>query len=238
MINNAFYDELGDGWLLRSDHPIALLRAENNVRIPWIEKRLAESTKLLDIGCGAGLLANRLALRGHQVVGVDLSETTLEVARRTDATQSVKYIQANAYSLPFETDSFDAVCAMDVLEHVEAPECLLAEAARVLRPGGTFFFHTFNRNWLSYLVVIKGVEWCVKNAPRNMHVYPLFIKPQELEDRCADYKLNVVELRGFAPKLLTRAFWKMVWKREVPQGFTFKFTRSLATGYCGIATKE
>lgn len=240
MINNGFYDELGDEWLTRNDHPIGLLRAENAVRVPWVAKeirqRLKKKARVLDVGCGAGLLANQLA-EHHEVTGVDLSAKSLEIARKTDPTKSVEYLEANAYALPFENGSFDVVCAMDLLEHVEAPECVLAEASRVLRPGGLFFFHTFNRNWLSYLVVIKGVEWCVKNAPKNMHVYPLFIKPQELKERCWDYSLDVVELKGFAPNMLTSAFWKLVWRREVPENFPFRFSGSLKTGYCGIAHK-
>ncbi|HEY4254745.1 MAG TPA: bifunctional 2-polyprenyl-6-hydroxyphenol methylase/3-demethylubiquinol 3-O-methyltransferase UbiG, partial [Chlamydiales bacterium] len=179
MINNAFYDELGSEWLNRFDHPIALLRAENRTRVPWIVNEIGERVmgpaKVLDVGCGAGLLTNQLSLEGHTVSGVDLSDSSLEVAKRTDTTQNVQYLKANAYCLPFPNETFDVVSAMDVLEHVEEPNCLIAEASRVLKPNGVFFFHTFNRNLLSYLLIIKGVEWCVKNAPKNMHVYPLFI---------------------------------------------------------------
>jgi 2-polyprenyl-6-hydroxyphenyl methylase/3-demethylubiquinone-9 3-methyltransferase len=126
---------------------------------------------------------------------------------------------------------------MDVLEHVEEPSLLISEAARVLRPGGLFFFHTFNRNFLSYLLVIKGVEWCVPNAPKNMHVYPLFIKPAELEEICLNRNLQIIQMQGFIPKIFSRSLWQMLVKRKVPQSFSFRFSKSLTTGYCGYAQK-
>jgi len=240
-INNTFYDQLGDEWLGRSDHPIALLRAENKVRIPWICDEIKKEFSLadvLDIGCGGGLLTNALALEGHRVTGVDLSQSSLDVAKKSDTTASVRYLNANGYSLPFTPSSFDAVCAMDVLEHVEEPHLLIAEASRVLRPGGLFFFHTFNRNLLSYILVIKGVEWAVSNTPPNMHVYPLFIKPSELKQICWEEGLRIFQWRGFEPKIFSLATLKMLVTRKVPPSFGFRFSKSLATGYCGIAKKE
>ena len=242
MINNDFYEELADRWHTAYDHPVALLRAENAVRTPWIiaelKKQLPSSKRILDAGCGAGLLANALALEGHKVSGIDLSESSLEVAKKYDRTGLVDYRTANAYSLPYPANTFDAVCAMDVLEHVENPGRLVSEASRVLKPGGLFFYHTFNRNLLSYLVIIKGVEWCVRNTPKNMHVYPLFIKPNELASLCERHHLEPRTQIGLRPKFLTRPFFQMVFTRKVPKHFRFCFSKSLATGYCGIAQKS
>jgi 2-polyprenyl-6-hydroxyphenyl methylase/3-demethylubiquinone-9 3-methyltransferase len=240
MINNEFYDTLGSGWLKGCDHPVALLRAENKIRIPWVRREIAKRfdgpISLLDIGCGAGLLTNALA-KEHRVTGIDLSEGSLEVARSSDETKTVDYRIANAYDLPFGDACFDVVSAMDVLEHVEEPNRLIREAARVLKPGGSFFFHTFNRNPLSYLVIIKGVEWCVRNTPDNMHVYPLFIKPAELKRYCFLHHLHVETLVGLRPKFLSLPFLKMLLTRRVSDSFAFQFSKSLATGYCGIAKK-
>ena len=242
MINNEFYDSLGSLWYSGTDHPAALLRAENRLRSPWIAKEIAahfpEKVSVLDIGCGAGILANALAKEGHCVAGIDLSENSLLLAKKNDVTQKVDYRRANAYSLPFLENSFEAVCAMDVLEHVEEPQKLIAEAARVLKPNGIFFFHTFNRNPLSYFLVIKGVEWCVRNTPPNMHVYSLFIKPSELKRYCYLHNLHIKKLLGFRPKFCSISFLQMLLTRKVSESFEFKFSSNLATGYCGIAEKE
>lgn len=240
-INNDFYDELDEGWYTSCDHPIALLRAENAVRVPWILSeilsQIGEKKTVLDIGCGAGLLTNALAQAGHIVHGIDLSAKSLEVAKNHDATQTVLYKEASGYALPYPDASFDVVCAMDLLEHVEDPGRVISEASRVLKKGGLFFFHTFNRNWLSYLLVIKGVEWFVPNAPKNMHVYHLFIKPEELEKMCATQGLYIVNLQGFAPHLFAKPFLKMVFTRKIPEDIAFRFSKSLKTGYCGCSKK-
>lgn len=239
-INNAFYDELHDNWYTASNHPIALLRAENQVRNPWIaaeiRKRFKSNITLLDVGCGAGLLTNALALEGHSVTGIDLSEKSLKIAGLRDETKKVRYQSANAYALPFPDASFDVVCAMDILEHVENPNKLIQEASRVLKKDGIFFFHTFNRNPLSYIVIIKGVDWCVQNAPKNMHVYPLFIKPKELRHLCKGHNLRVENMVGLRPKVNT-SFFRMLLTRCVPKDFSFCFSKNLSTGYCGIAQK-
>lgn len=235
-INNDFYDQLGDGWYSDTNHPIALLRAENAIRVPWIASEISNPSKVLDIGCGAGFLTNPLAQNGHTVFGIDLSQTSLEIAKKRDATQKVTYEVANAYCLPYSDESFDVVCAMDVLEHVDHPQLLIAEASRVLKKGGQFFFHTFNRNFLSYLMIIKGVEWCVPNTPKNMHVYPLFIKPEELADLLENEQLTIQKVFGFRPKI-NRPFFKMVFTRKIPVAFEFCFSKNLMTGYCGSARK-
>jgi 2-polyprenyl-6-hydroxyphenyl methylase/3-demethylubiquinone-9 3-methyltransferase len=237
-INNEFYEELKERWYTASDHPIALLRAENAVRIPWILRHIGQHQTVLDIGCGAGILTNALSKEGHKVSGIDLSKTSLEIAKQYDETQQVDYQLATAYSLPFEDEVFDVVCAMDVLEHLEDPALLISEASRVLKPGGKFFFHTFNRNLLSFLLIIKGVDWCVPNAPKNMHIYPLFIKPDELEELCLNQDLQIVNIAGFTPKIFSFAFFKMLFTRKIPDNFTFRFSKRLTTGYCGYANKR
>lgn len=240
-INNAFYDDLNDKWYTALNHPVALLRAENEVRAPWVLKtiqaQIGKRAKVLDVGCGAGFLSNALASSDFEVTGVDISKSSLEVAQRHDVSGKAIYLEANAYNLPFENESFDVVCAMDILEHVEKPARLIKEASRVLRPGGLFFFHTFNRNLFSYLLVIKGVDWFVKNAPENMHVYELFITPDELNAMCTKYDLKVEDLRGFSPDMFSKGFWKLPLTRTIAPDFKFHFSKSTATGYCGFARK-
>lgn len=238
-INNAFYEDLGDAWYEDEVHPIALLRAENRARNPWIldqiKSRLGPSQEILDIGCGAGFLANALAMHGHHVTGIDLSLRSLEIAKKRDRTEHVRYMQLDAFALPFLDRSFDVICAMDFLEHVEMPGQIIRDVARLLRPKGLFFFHTFNRNLWSYLIVIKGVEWCIPNTPANMHVYSYFIKPAELEGWCEQSGLKLQEMRGLSPRMSSPAFWKSLLIRKVDQKLEFHFTSSLKTGYVGIA---
>lgn len=219
VVNNDFYNELKEKWYQADDHPIALLRAENTRRIPWVSQHmrhhfLSKPCAVLDVGCGAGFLTNALAKEKHRVTGIDLSEKSLEVASQKDSTQSVVYQKADAYSLPFPEQSFDVVCAMDLLEHVEKPKQVIAEAARVLKPKGLFFFHTFNRNFISWLFVIKGVEWFVSNTPEQMHVYRCFIKPKELKLYCKQHGLQTEKLIGLNPALMSKSFWKLLFTRR------------------------
>lgn len=241
VINNAFYDELGQKWYEAEDHPIALLRAENHARIPWVEATIGKvfqgkACKVLDIGCGAGHLANHLASKKHLVSGIDLSENSLALARERDVTKSVKYLYSNAYTLPFEDHAFDVVCAMDLLEHVEEPERVIAEASRVLKPGGIFFFHTFNRTLMGWLFAVKGVVWFVKNAPKNLHIFRLFIRPLELQKMLDRKQLIMKEMRGLAP-VYNKALLKMLLSRKVGSGVAFRLTKNLSCGYLGYAQK-
>ncbi len=240
QVNNDLYHELGERWYHAKDDPVALLRAESRARNPWIRAEIQTAfprASVLDIGCGAGLLANDLAQQGMTVTGFDASKESLEVARRHDATGRVNYQLGDANQLPFAAESFDVVCAMDFLEHVEDPAHIVAEAARVLRPNGLFFFHTFNRNFIAWLIGIKGVEWFVKNTPRNMHSYRYFIRPSELAAMCENSGMRVVTMRGLDPVIWQRAFWKMVLTGTVEDSFKFKFTNAKLIGYTGIATK-
>jgi 2-polyprenyl-6-hydroxyphenyl methylase / 3-demethylubiquinone-9 3-methyltransferase len=243
ILDNAFYDDLGMRWHEGGDHPIALLRAEGALKNPWVAERIREvlgsrPSRVLDIGCGGGLLARHLATEGHQVTGLDASVGSLRAARAADKqlTSAPAYLAGDAYCLPFPSAAFDAVSALDFLEHVTEPVRVIAEVARVLRPGGLFLFHTFNRNLLAWLVIIKGVEWFVHNVPRHMHVLPLFIKPKELSDHCASAGLRVLGMRGMRPEM-GHAFWRLLATRNVPRGFRFRFTRSLALSYLGSAVR-
>jgi len=241
-IDNTWYADLGARWYEAEDTPIALLRAEARHRNPWIAGEIARvlgsgPRSVLDLGCGAGFLANDLAARGYRVAGIDTTAENLSVARARDASHSVAYRVADAASLPYPDASFDVVCAMDLLEHVEQPGRVIREAARVLRPGGMLFFHTFNRTWLANLIVIKGVETFVANTPKDMHVLRLFIPPDDLRVMCRDAGLDVVDLRGSRPRF-GWPLWRMLVTGKVGEDFAFRFTRSTALGYTGYARRR
>lgn len=241
-VNNAVYDELGERWYEAQDDPIALLRAETAHRTPWIvdtiRGRLGDGrVRVLDVGCGGGFLANALAAEGMDVTGLDASASSLAVAERHDTTRSVRYEVGDAYRLPYPDGSFDVVSAMDFLEHVTSPASVIGEAARVLASGGLFFFHTFNRTFLSWLVVIKGVEWFVKNTPPRLHVHSLFRTPAEVRAMCTASGLAVSEIRGQRPAL-SSAFFRMLATGAVPSDFSFRDTSSTATGYMGVGIRD
>jgi 2-polyprenyl-6-hydroxyphenyl methylase/3-demethylubiquinone-9 3-methyltransferase len=212
QVNNTFYDDLNEMWDGVKDHPIALLKAENKTRTPWVCQTIREKTHsscdILDVGCGGGLLSVPLAMDGHRVTGIDLSASSLAFARKKDITRSVHFELADAQMLPFADSSFDVVCAMDLLEHVPCAKKVVQEAARVLRPGGMFFFHTFNKTPLSYLLIIKGVEWFVKNTPKDMHLYSHFIKPSTLEGWFGEYELKTQQMHGLIPDIFHYSFGK------------------------------
>jgi 2-polyprenyl-6-hydroxyphenyl methylase/3-demethylubiquinone-9 3-methyltransferase len=244
-VNNTIYDTLGLRWYEAEDDPVALLRAESHLIGRWVIERMARLPKslgpplrVLDVGCGGGFLSNRLAREGHTVTGIDRSVSSLQVARRYDVTGRVAYHVADALALPFADGTFDVVAAMDFLEHVEQPALVVAEAARVLAPGGLFFFHTFNRNWLAGLVAIKFLDWFVLNTPPHLHVLRLFVTPDELRSYCAGVGLHVEEMVGIEPHLLSWPALRLLFTGRVAPGFRFSLTRSLRISYLGVAVKE
>jgi 2-polyprenyl-6-hydroxyphenyl methylase/3-demethylubiquinone-9 3-methyltransferase len=246
-VNNDIYHHYGERWYTADDDPVALLRAEARARTGWIISEMARRfpaipgvapPRILDIGCGAGFLSNELAQQGYRITGVDSAEQALAVARRHDATGSVDYRSGDATRLEFADGAFDAVCAMDFLEHVEAPGDVVREAARVLKPNGLFFFYTFNRNPLSWLVIIKGVEWFVRNTPRNMHALRYFIKPQEMKRMCLESGLELAYFKGLSPRIWQASFWRMLATGRVDPSFSFKFTHHTLLGFVGLATRS
>ncbi len=243
QIDNSIYKSYGEKWYTADDDPIALLRHESEAKRPWVLKKinshfgLSSTVQVLDVGCGGGFLSNALAKSGLAVTGVDIAEDSIKVAALYDVTKTVKYLTADAYHLPFADASFDVVTAMDFLEHVEDPEKVIQEFSRVLKPGGLFIFHTFNRNPIAYLVIIKFVEWFVKNTPKNMHILRLFITPDEIKKYCSKSAMTVQDMVGIKPVFSTIPL-RNLFTGIVPKALRFEIVSSLLLSYMGYARKS
>ena len=239
-VNNAFYDDLGDRWFDDDTHAVALLRVEGVLKTAYTREVLdrygiGEGARVLDVACGAGLVALPLADAGYRVDGVDLAEGALEVARRR--VPNATFRVGDALALDVDDASYDAVLLLDVLEHVEEPGRAIAEAARVVRPGGVVVFNTFNKTPLSWLVAVHGFKAVTREAPTDLHVWRLFIPPETLRGYADAAGLEVEEVRGMRPRL-DRPFWRSVARRRVDPGFRFTYTGSQAVGYIGVAVKR
>jgi len=243
QINNEIYHELKEKWYESDNNPIALLRIESKVKIKYIVEKINEKygnakVKILDVGCGAGFISNELALQGHQVTGLDVSAESLEIAKLYDKTGQVNYIVGDAYNLNLPLESYDIVIALDFLEHVDDPKKTIEEMSKVLKKDGLCFFHTFNRNILSWFVIIKMVEWLVPNTPKNLHLLNLFIKPKELKEYCAENSIAEVETIGIKANVFSRAVVKGVFQRKVPKDFSFSLTKSTLLSYMMYGSKN
>ena len=172
----------------------------NPLRLDWIDNaaRIADK-RVVDIGCGGGILAESMATRGAQVTGVDLSEKALGVARLHlfESGQSVDYRLISAEDLAREAPaSFDVVTCMEMLEHVPDPASTIRACATLVKPGGHIFFSTLNRNLKAYLMAVVGAEYVLNLLPKGTHEYAKFIKPSELARYVREAGLDVEELIG------------------------------------------
>lgn len=234
-VNNAYFDTLANDWYDAWDSPVALLRQESHAKMDWAIPLLTQNavSTVLDVGCGAGLVSNVLASHGFRVTGVDFSKDALAVAcAHAPRDNPPDYQWGDAYALPFADRAFDAVVAFDFLEHVTSPKGIISEVKRVLRPGGLFLFHTFNRNPLSHLVVIKALEWFVKNTPPKLHTIDLFIRPSELGRMLRDAGFGEPEFHGLRP-VINRALFDLLRTGVVSPAFQFTETSSTLVSYCG-----
>ena len=178
----------------------------NPLRLEWIaaHAQLAGAA-VLDVGCGGGILAEAMARRGAKVTGIDLSEKALRVAELHlhESQLDVSYRRLSVEDCEGE---FDVVTCMELLEHVPAPERMVAACARLARPGGRVFFSTINRNPKSYLFAVVGAEYVLNLLPKGTHDYQRFIKPSELSRWARAAGLSIEELKGMTYNPLTRRY--------------------------------
>jgi len=182
----------------------------NPLRLDWIDNCASlAGKKVLDVGCGGGILSESMAARGANVTGLDLSEKALGVAKLHlfESSQKVDYQLNSAEAFAAEHPAaFDVVTCMEMLEHVPDPASTIAACARMVKPGGHVFFSTLNRNFKAYLFAIVGAEYVLKLLPRGTHEYAKFIKPSELARHCRNAGLSTEELIGMSYNPLTKIY--------------------------------
>ena len=183
----------------------------NPLRLAHIE-RLAgglEGKRALDVGCGGGILAEAMAQRGANVMGIDLAEKPIKVAmiHAEETSSTVDYRVVSAEALAEEMPgAFDVVTCMEMLEHVPDPPSTVTACARLVKPGGHVFFSTINRNPKSFLFAIVGAEYVLNLLPRGTHEYARFIRPSELARACREAGLEVADLTGMTYNPLSKVY--------------------------------
>jgi 2-polyprenyl-6-hydroxyphenyl methylase / 3-demethylubiquinone-9 3-methyltransferase len=183
----------------------------NPLRLAHIE-RLAgglAGKKIVDVGCGGGILAEAMAARGAEVTGIDLADKPLKVAmlHALETNSRVDYRLVAAEALAQEVPgTFDVVTCMEMLEHVPDPASIVAACARLVKPGGQVFFSTINRNAKSFLFAIVGAEYVLRLLPRGTHEYAKLIRPSELAAHCRAAGLAVSDITGMTYNPITRTY--------------------------------
>ncbi|HWI83944.1 bifunctional 2-polyprenyl-6-hydroxyphenol methylase/3-demethylubiquinol 3-O-methyltransferase UbiG [Ramlibacter sp.] len=184
----------------------------NPLRLDWIQSHVPLAGKrVLDVGCGGGILADAAARKGASVLGIDLSGKALKVAQLhalEAGTTGVEYREVSVESLAAEqAGGFDVVTCMEMLEHVPDPSSVVRACAALVKPGGWAFFSTINRNSKAFLMAIVGAEYVLNLLPKGTHEYMKFVRPSELAGFCRGSGLELVHTRGMEYNPLTRRYW-------------------------------
>ena len=207
----AKFSDLAHRWW-DTDSEFRPLHQINPLRLAWIDDIVPMAGKrVLDIGCGGGILADAMARKGAEVLGIDLAGKALKVAQLhalEAQTQGVSYREVSAETLAAEQpERFDVVTCMEMLEHVPDPSSVVRACATLVKPGGHVFFSTINRNAKAFVFAIVGAEYILNLLPRGTHEFAKFIKPSELASYARAAGLDLEHTRGMEYNPLTRHYW-------------------------------
>jgi len=184
----------------------------NPLRLDWINGLAPlHGQRVLDVGCGGGILSDAMARRGAQVLGIDLATKSLRVAQLhalEAQTPRVEYREVSVEALAAEQPgSFDTITCMEMLEHVPDPGSVVRACAQLVKPGGWVFFSTINRNTKAFLLAIVGAEYILNMLPRGTHEYARLIRPSELAAHAREGGLDLLHTRGMQYNPVTRRYW-------------------------------
>jgi 2-polyprenyl-6-hydroxyphenyl methylase / 3-demethylubiquinone-9 3-methyltransferase len=184
----------------------------NPLRLQWIDQLVGlRGKKAVDVGCGGGILSESMAVKGCDVLGIDLADKSLKVAQlhaMETGVSNLRYQSIAAEALASQApETFDVVTCMEMLEHVPDPASVVKACETLVKPGGWVFFSTLNRNPKSFLMAIVGAEYILKMLPKGTHEYARLIKPSELARWTRDSGLQAVEMKGMQYNPLTQRYW-------------------------------
>ena len=207
----AKFSDLAHRWWDK-DSEFRPLHQINPLRLDWLNGLCpVQGKRVLDVGCGGGILADAMARRSAEVLGVDLATKPLKVAQLhalEAQTPNVQYREVSAEALAAEQPSgFDVVTCMEMLEHVPDPSSIVRACATLVKPGGWVFFSTINRNPKSFLFAIVGAEYVLNLLPRGTHEYAKMIQPSELAAHCRAAGLDLRDTRGMEYNPITKRYW-------------------------------
>tara|TARA_Y200000002_G_scaffold97991_1_gene79329 strand:- start:122 stop:832 length:711 start_codon:yes stop_codon:yes gene_type:complete len=205
------FDELAAKWWDK-DGEFRPLHQINPLRVDFIEERSSmKDKKVLDVGCGGGILAEALSELGANVTGIDASENTIGVAKSHSRSigSDVIYIQntIEEFISSHPNEKFDVITCLEMLEHVPSPNEIIKSCSNLLKDDGNIFFSTINRNPRSYLFAVIGAEYILNLLPKGTHDYEKFIKPSELAKWIREAGLNSKETIGLSYNPITGNYW-------------------------------